>query len=194
MKIRESGMPEEDYWNSFFDAELLIETLVASRLERGDVVEFGSGYGTFTVPLAKKISGIVYGFDIETDLVSLLDKKCKRLCLANVQLETRDFVEKGTGLLDGSAAHAMIYNILHIENPVALLSEAFRILKPDGAVSVIHWRSDISTPRGPSLNIRPTSEQCQQWGKQAGFKYAETIDISIMAPYHYGICFYKTEK
>ncbi|HCW92517.1 MAG TPA: hypothetical protein DHM44_02430, partial [Flexistipes sinusarabici] len=101
MKIRESGMPEEDYWNSFFDAELLIETLVASRLERGNVVEFGSGYGTFTVPLAKKISGIVYGFDIETDLVSLLDKKCKRLCLANVQLETRDFVEKGTGLLDG---------------------------------------------------------------------------------------------
>ncbi len=132
MKGRESGMPDEDYWDSFFDADCLIDTLVASRVDQEDVAEFGSGYGTFTIQTAKKISGIVHGFDIEADLVALVDEKCNRLGLQNVRLETRDFVEHGTGLPDGSVAHVMIYNLLHIEHPVELLTEALRILKPGG--------------------------------------------------------------
>lgn len=194
MKGRESGMPDEDYWDGFFDADGLIDTLVAGRVTQGDVVEFGSGYGTFTLPVARKISGFVHGFDIEADLVFLVDEKCKRLDLRNVRLETRDFLDHGTGMPDRSVMHVMIYNLLHIEHPVDLLKEAFRILKPGGSVSIIHWRRDIPTPRGPSLDIRPGPDQCKQWGKQAGFDGVEVIEISAVAPYHYGVCLYKTTK
>ena len=52
----------------------------------------------------------------------------------------------------------MLFYILHNENPEILLSEAWRILKPSCKIGIIHWRSDIETPRGPSLSIRPKPE------------------------------------
>jgi hypothetical protein len=72
MKARESGMPDEAVWEAFFDADCMIEQLRCA--ERGDenVVEFGSGYGTFTLPLARRTSGIVHALDIETNLTATI--------------------------------------------------------------------------------------------------------------------------
>lgn len=190
MKGRESGMPDEDYWNGFFDPTRLVDMLIPfDTIGQGDIAEFGSGYGTFTLPVATRVSGIIRSFDIEPELVAFVQAKCKRQAVSNVHVAVRDFVLQGTGLPDASVAHVMIYNLLHIEDPVGLLKEAFRILKPGGSVSVIHWRRDIPTPRGPSMDIRPSPEQCAQWGRQAGFRQAETVDISTAAPYHYAIRF-----
>lgn len=192
MKGRESGMPDEDYWSRFFDAALLVDTLIPfDAIGQSDVAELGTGYGTFTLPVAARISGIVCGFDIEPELVDFVQGKCKQLAVSNVHVAVRDFVLQGTGLADESVAHVMIYNLLHIEDPVGLLEEAFRILKPSGSVSIIHWRRDIPTPRGPSMDIRPSPEQCAQWGRQAGFHKTQTEDITAAAPYHYGLVFYK---
>jgi len=44
MKGRESGMPEEDYWQSFFYADGVVETLFDAAGVAGDLVEFGFGY------------------------------------------------------------------------------------------------------------------------------------------------------
>lgn len=192
MKGRESGMPDEDYWNGFFDPTRLVDMLIPfDDIEQGDVAELGTGYGTFTLPVAARISGIVRSFDIEPELVAFVQAKCKRQAVSNVHVAVRDFVLQGTGLPDESVAHVMIYNLLHVEHPVELLKEAFRILKPGGSVSVIHWRRDIPTPRGPSMDIRPSPEQCAQWGRQAGFHKTKTEDITAAAPYHYGLIFHK---
>lgn len=107
--------------------------------------------------------------------------------LKNVRLTLRDFVTDGTGEPESSAAHVMLYNILHIENPMGLLAESYRILKPGGTLSIIHWRSDIITPRGPSLDFRPTAEQCMEWAMKVGFLEPAVMDISEAAPYHFGI-------
>lgn len=192
MKGRESGMPDEDYWSGFFDPARVVDMLIPfDYIGQGDVAEFGTGYGTFTLPVAARISGGVHGFDIEPELVAFVQAKCKRLAVSNVHVAVRDFVLQGTGLPDASVAHVMIYNLLHIEHPVELLKEAFRILKPGGSVSVIHWRRDIPTPRGPSMDIRPSPEQCAQWSRQAGFHETKTEDITAAVPYHYGLIFYK---
>jgi tRNA G46 methylase TrmB len=53
MKLRESGMPEEAYWETLLDAPLILDRLgVDARLR--DVVELGCGYGTFAIPVAKR--------------------------------------------------------------------------------------------------------------------------------------------
>ncbi len=153
----------------------------------GPIVEFGSGYGTFTLALAGLVTGPIIGLDIEPDLVRDLNTKSHNLGLPNIQIIERDFVEQGTGLPDDQAGHAMLYNILHIENPVGLLKEAWRILGPEGSLSLIHWRNDIPTPRGPSLAIRPTPEDCARWAVEAGFAEPTLIDLASVAPYHFGM-------
>lgn len=186
MKGRESGMPDETCWASFFDADAAIERLLGPRVS-GDVLEFGCGYGSFTVPAAKRTTGRVIALDIEPDMVDCVLKKSASLDLPNIQAEVRDFVRQGTGVVSASQAHAMIFNLLHLEQPVALLREAHRSLQDGGILSVIHWRSDIPTPRGPSLAIRPTPEQCREWIAKAGFHSIESVDLNDCCPFHFGL-------
>lgn len=187
MKGRESGMPEEALWSSFYDAEDAVKRLGCVAKGHENIVEFGSGYGTFTLEVARHTSGKVFAFDIEPELVDYVRDKSREAGLTNVEVIQRDFVATGTGLPTACADHAMLYNILHIERPVSLLSEALRILMPGGTASIIHWRSDIETPRGPSLAIRPSPEQCRAWAEQAGFHFVRNVDLSTCCPYHFGL-------
>lgn len=187
MKGRESGMPDETYWATFFDADKAVDTLLGRTGVPGDLVEFGCGYGTFTLPAARRSGGKVTALDIEPDMVASVNRKAETSGLANVQALVRDFVAQGTGLADGSQAHAMIYNLLHLENPTALLFEAARVLRPGGTLSVIHWRSDIPTPRGPSLAIRPSPDQCRIWMAASGFTDIQLVDLQHCCPFHFGL-------
>ncbi len=187
MKGRESGMPEEAYWTSFFNPEEILDRLRLTRGSSCHVVEFGCGYGTFTVPVAKRTQGIVTALDIEPDMVELVAQRAVDEELSNLRAELRDFVEQGTGLTDGSQGHAMLFNLLHIEAPLDLLREAYRVLRPGGLLSVIHWRSDIETPRGPPLAIRPKPELCAAWLAEAGFDSVVHLQLGSSAPYHFGL-------
>ena len=153
----------------------------------GSVVEFGSGYGTFTLPAARLTTGTVTALDIEPELITRLRQKALDQSIHNVDARLRDFVADGSGLASQTQAHAMIYNLLHVETPVALLAEAHRVLQPGGRLSVIHWRSDIPTPRGPTLEIRPSPQQCKAWMAEAGFRLIQDVDLSPCCRYHFGI-------
>lgn len=186
MKGRESGMPENWLWEEFFDPEGVIEHLGCAS-QPGDVVEFGCGYGTFTLPVARRSTGTVHAFDIDPEMISSVRRSAGELSLANIAAVERDFMECGTGLSDASAVHAMVFNILHIEDPMRILREAYRVLAPGGRVSIIHWRTDLETPRGPSLDIRPSPGQCLGWAARAGFQSRHTILLGKSAPWHYGL-------
>jgi len=107
--------------------------------------------------------------------------------LLNVRAEIQDFVSQGSGLDSGTQSHAMIFNLLHLEQPLALLREARRTLHDGGTVAVMHWRSDILTPRGPSLDIRPHPEQCHAWLCAAGFSDIRKNNVKASCPYHYAL-------
>lgn len=184
-------MPPEEVWHTFFSPK---ETLMALGLRHDttDVVDFGCGYGTFTIPAARIASGLVHAFDIETDMVRTTQEKAEHLNLSNVRLYHRDFVSQGTGLEDVSVEYAMLFNILHAENPGTLLSEAFRILRPEGILGIMHWNYDPDTPRGPPMTIRPRPEQCAMWAEAAGFLIDKRfVDLP---PYHYGIVARKGQR
>lgn len=187
MKGRESGMPAEEDWESYFDGEAAIERIFDSGTVNGDVVDFGCGYGTFTIPAAARMRGTLTALDIDPAMVGLVEDKAAQEGLANVRAVVRDFIGQGTGLPDASQAHAMVFNLLHIEDPLGLLREVRRILKPEGSVSVIHWRSDVPTPRGPPLEIRPSLEQCRAWLLASGFATATAVDIADACPYHFAL-------
>jgi len=183
MKIRDSGMPKRDMWEGFFSPEKILTTLGLNNKVR-DVAEFGCGYGTFTIPAAKVVKGKVYALDIEPDMIRLTDEEAKKQGLNNIKTIQCDFMEEGTGLPDKSVDYAMLFNILHLEKPIALITEAHRILKEGGKLGIIHWNYDPKTPRGPSMDIRPKPEQCIKWALECGFYDPLQYDLK---PYHYGI-------
>ena len=184
MKARESGMPDEQRWDVFFDPDAILDGMEIRGLA-GNIVDLGCGYGTFTIPAARKNPGTIYALDIEEEMIQVVQKKTVEAGLENVIAIQRDFMETGTGLPDNGCEYVMLFNILHAEYPLKILSEAGRILAPGGKVGVIHWNHDATTPRGPSLSIRPRPEQCQDWLRQAGFQLVKPkVDLP---PYHYGI-------
>ncbi len=176
-------MPQKETWEGFFNPEKILEILGLDKNAR-DVVEYGCGYGTFTIPAAKIVKGAVYAIDIEADMVHKTQEEAEKFGLRNVKTILRDFVTKGTGLKDQSVDYTMLFNILHIEHPEILLKESYRILRPQGKLGIIHWNYDPSTPRGPSMDIRPKPEQCIAWAEEAGFINPKQYDLK---PYHYGI-------
>lgn len=190
MKIRESGMPAEEMWGGFFNAEEILRAVqVSGRLR--DVADFGCGYGTFAIPAAKMVRGKVYAIDMAPEMVEITRQKAERSHLDNVEAILRDFVSEGSGLEDGSVDYVMLFNILHAEEPVGLLKEAYRILRHGGQVGIIHWNHDSSTPRGPPMEIRPKPEQVLGWAKSAGFAKPSRYELK---PYHYGIVMEKMRK
>lgn len=185
MKVRDSGMPEYSYWESLFDIALILDRMEIGS-DIGTFVEFGSGYGTFTIPVAKRIVGKVVAFDIEPEMISMAESRVLQAGLANVEIVRRDLIAEGTGLADLSVDYVALFNILHHDSPEEILAETFRILKPGGKAGIIHWNFDPKTPRGPSLEIRPRPDQMKRWVEESGFEIPEPI-LRNLPPWHYGI-------
>jgi ubiquinone/menaquinone biosynthesis C-methylase UbiE len=183
MKVRDSGMPEETVWSKFFDSKMVMKQMEVTPLLHS-IVDLGCGFGTFSIPASQIVKGKVHAFDIDQKMIDLCQGKIDHLDIRNIELHLNDFIVEGTGLPDCSIDYVMIFNILHHDNPFQILSEAYRILKPGAKAGIIHWRSDITTPRGPELNIRPTPEQCKKWAIETGFAIHKEL---ILEPYHFGI-------
>jgi ubiquinone/menaquinone biosynthesis C-methylase UbiE len=131
------------------------------------------------------VRGNVYALDIEPEMVDLTAAQAKGAGVGNVRATVKDFVAQGTGLPDGSVAYAMLFNILHAEQPAVMLREAHRVLAGDGMLGIMHWKYDASTPRGPSMEIPPRPEQCREWAVAAGFEMSGAI--VALPPFHYGM-------
>lgn len=177
-------MPDESKWAGFFSPEQTLAKLGLTN-SCSDVVDFGCGYGTFTIPAARIVQGTVHALDIEAEMVEMTARKSTEAGLSNVRVEQRDFVADGTGLPDGSVDYVMLFNILHCEQPQVLLREAWRVLAPAGTLAMMHWNHDPTTPRGPSMDIRPRPKQCRDWAEATGFICLSSQPIDL-PPYHYG--------
>jgi SAM-dependent methyltransferase len=77
IKLRESGMPYEKAWTRFFAPTRALRLLGLSK-NTLDVVDFGCGYGTFTIPAARIVRGKVFASDIEPEMRNIVEKKAKR--------------------------------------------------------------------------------------------------------------------
>lgn len=177
-------MPVEDMWASFFNIDrILSELQINSNVVT--LAEVGCGYGTFTIPSARIIKGILYAFDLEKEMLDIVRQKLTSEHIHNVNLDQRDVLTQRTGLADNSIDYVMLFNILHHHSPNVFLNEAYRILKPHGKIGVLHWRSDIETPRGPDLSIRPKPEQILHWIDRK--KFFIDIEPIVLEPFHFGL-------
>lgn len=184
MKVFDSGMPDEEYWNSLFDVPLIVEWLNLKNVS-APIVEIGCGYGTFTIPVAREAKVDIYAFDIEPSMIEIAKRNAKRHGATNTRFFSRDVIDQGTGLESARSSLVLLFNILHFDQRRIMLEEAARILKPDGVAAVIHWRKDIETPRGPSVVSRPDQQAILDSIKDLDLDF--NGNSRILEPYHWGI-------
>ncbi len=176
-------MPEEVYWESLFDVPLILDRLRIDRTIE-HAAELGCGYGTFTLPVARRIEGILFAFDIERLMIERTRARAEDEEVGNINAALRDVLATGFGLEPGCCDAVLLFNILHFPQPEDLMRKAADVLRPGGRVLAIHWRSDLVTPRGPPLHLRPKPSDAKRWAEASGLTVAE---ITELPPWHFGV-------
>jgi cyclopropane fatty-acyl-phospholipid synthase-like methyltransferase len=77
-----------------------------------NVIEFGSGYGTFTIPASKIIKGTIIAIDIEEEMIKRITERAAQEKLNNIKIILRDFIHEGSGVEVESVNYVMLFNIL----------------------------------------------------------------------------------
>lgn len=184
MKTRDSGMPDQVWWETFFDPDAIFDALDLRDIQ-GVTIDIGCGYGTFTVAIAKRTTHPVIGIDIDPAMVAQTQERAHALGLRHVSARLLDATTASFGVAAGSTDLILIFNLLHCERPADLVQSAATALRPGGRLAAIHWRRDMQTPRGPDLSIRPSPEEMSGLLRDAGFQISR--DPVILPPFHVGL-------
>jgi len=139
--------------------------LIAERMQLEPgliVVEIGPGKGNYTKAVAKKIlpGGIIYAVDIQDSVIDYLKKEVIREKIPNIVPLIDD--AHNFSFEDESVDRILaICTLPEIPDPVKVLRECKRILKPQGIVSICELLPDLDYPR------RKTEKR---WSEEAGLK------------------------
>ncbi len=137
---------------------------VADRmgLEPGmTVVEVGPGKGSYTFAVARRVApGTVYACDIQPAVVESLRRRATREGVANVDARVEDAY--GFSFGDSSVDRVLMIACLpEIPEPVRVLRECRRILRPGGLVCLSELLPD------PDYPLRRTEKR---WAADAGLE------------------------
>lgn len=126
------------------------------------VVEIGPGKGSYTKSLAKSVlpDGKVYAIDIQESIIKRLKKRIEKEKIENIIPKIDDAYN--LSLEDESVDRVLMIACLpEIPDPIRVLKEIKRVLKPNGLVSLSEMLPDPDYPR------RKTEKK---WAKKAGFE------------------------
>lgn len=138
-------------------------------------VDFGSGTGTFALPMAKLVGdkGVVYAIDSSDVMLGHIKAKNPppNLILVNSDVNK-------TGLESSIADVCLLAFILHeVEKPENFIAEAARLLKPGGKIIIAEWKEGLDSS-GPPSQIRISSKQIKQLLEKAGLSMVNHIEWS----------------
>ena len=123
------------------------------------VADLGAGGGWFTVRLARRVGpqGIVYAEDIQTQMIQAIERRVKREGLKNVR--TVLGTPTDPKLPQGSLDALLIVDTYHeMEQPVTLLRNVAKSLKPSGMIGIVNYKKDGGGP-GPPMEERVDPEK-----------------------------------
>jgi ubiquinone/menaquinone biosynthesis C-methylase UbiE len=176
--------------SALIDANLILSK--AGVEGKNKVADLGCGFaGHFVFPAAKAVGkkGLVYAVDILRTVLETVDKRARLENFSNIKTVWSNLEIFGaTKIGDGSLDVAMLINTLYQSHKRAeILREAVRLLKKNGRLVVVEWKS-IATPFGPPLEERVKKELVDIAAKKLGLKPEEEF---AAGQYHYGLIYVK---
>ena len=158
---------------------------VVSLLDlRGDetVVDYGAGSGVLTIPLAEKLpGGTVYAVEENPEMAHRLEERLSESNPENVYLHLIE--GNNVGLADRCVDRVLAVNLLHEVVGEKALAEMRRLLKSDGFLLAVDWRSDVEREMGPPSDVAMTQEQGKDMLEEAGFTVTSVDEGKF--PYHF---------
>lgn len=141
------------------------------------VGEIGAGNGRFAVKVAERVghTGMVYANDIDLEAVRFMERRCESEQIANLTVIQSDEVHPG--FPESKLDLVYIINTYdHLSDPVTLLQNTLKSLKPGGTLAVISYDPDkLPNHKGHAVSRETVIEQC----RQAGFELV-SIDTTFM--------------
>ncbi|HXW04781.1 MAG TPA: class I SAM-dependent methyltransferase [Vicinamibacterales bacterium] len=161
----------------------------ALRISEGRVVvDVGAGSGWFTIRLARRVgpNGRVYAEDVQRQMIESIERRVEREQLRNVR--TVLGTDADPRLPADHVDAALIVDAYHeMEQPVVLLRNLARALKPDGRLGIINSSKKGYGP-GPPMEERVDPERVIADAEAAGLHLLERPDF---LPYQYMLVFGK---
>lgn len=173
--------PDRDEWQSpdrIMDALGVGEGVV--------VADLGAGSGWFTIRLAGRVgpNGLVYAEDIQSQMIDSIDRRVKRLGLTNVRTVLGR--PNDPRLPPASVDAVLIVDSYHeMAQPVALLKNVARSLKPNGRIGIVNFTKDGGGP-GPAVEDRVDPERVIADARAAGLALRSR---ETFLKYHYMLVF-----
>ena len=157
------------------------EVLGALALHVGDTIaDVGAGTGYFSLPLAQAVGpqGKVYAVDAQEEMLSLLRQKLDEFTLSIVELIHAE--ADNTGLPASCCDLVFAANVWHeFDDHAAVLREFARVLKPDGRIAILDWRTDVLSEHGPPLEHRLDSSHAVDALRSSGFQKVATANVGL---------------
>lgn len=152
------------------------------------VADFGAGSGHYTFAIAQMLqgSGRVYAIDVQRDLVRRIKNEAIVRNVSNVVEAVAGDIEKphGSRLADQSIDVVLVSNTLFaLEDPVACLREAHRVLKPSGHLVLIDWSGSFNH-MGPHPKHVISEDKAVEIARQARFAFLDTFEAGA---HHWGL-------
>lgn len=143
------------------------------------VVDLGCGPGFFAIPAAGIVglTGHVYAVDVQSGMVEHLGSEIDRRQIANISVLLSS--ESHVALPDGKADLVFIAVVLHkVEDPVAFLREAGRLVKRDGTIAIIEFHKRDELVNGPPMVHRVSVDEVTELATRARLTVISTGDLT----------------
>lgn len=160
MKSVERGFDmERKRWNEWLRSHVEEVLPEIGIKESQTILDFGCGAGLYTIPAAKLVGrkGKVYALDKNAGALETLKESFRNGGLGNV--ETILSSDLNTGLEKETADVVLLYDAIHlIKDRKELFVEIYRVLKPNGIVSIypMHVEKDevLRQMRGSHFSLK----------------------------------------
>ena len=158
--------PDRDAWQKPDDV------MDALGIAEGSIVaDLGAGGGWFTIRLARRVgpNGRVYAEDVQREMLEAMKHRVERLGFS--KRVTFQLGETTDPKLPGSVLDAaLIVDAYHeMEQPVALLRNLARSLKPGGRIGIVNFTKEGVGP-GPPMEERVDPERVIRDASAAGLR------------------------
>jgi ubiquinone/menaquinone biosynthesis C-methylase UbiE len=156
--------PDRDAWQR--PDQVMDKLLIA---EGSVVADLGAGGGWFTMRLASRVgpNGIVYAEDVQPQMIESITRRTAR---ANVRNVRTVLGTSSDPRLPAPVDAVLIVDAYHeMEQPVVMLGNVARSLKPAGRIGIVEFKKDGWGP-GPPMDERMDPERIVRDAEAAGLR------------------------